>query len=394
MGALFSCFSSAAPAETKRRRRSISSAPPPPPGVAVPSLGLSRDRSGRKERGGEGLTHEQEQALAAAAKTAASLLLRQNGGAEAVAEVLLDRSSSVRDPPPAGKKKQALPRSSSSRPRSLADPLLQVQQLINQDVKIDDLETNHFVLVHGGGFGAWCWYKTIALLKDGGFKATAIDLTGSGTNAFDPNNVTSLSHYVMPLTSFLEKLSDGEKVILVGHDFGGTCISYAMEAFTSKVAKAVFVSAVMLTNGQSAADVFSQQARSNDLLQRAQIFLYANGNDNPPTAVDYDKSLLQDLFFNGSPAKDVVLASVSMRPVPFAPVLEKLSLSVKNHDSIRRYYIETTGDNALPLSLQQSMCSLNPPERVFQLKGADHSPFLSKPQALHKYLVELAKIST
>ena len=45
----------------------------------------------------------------------------------------------------------------------------------------------------------------------------------------------------------------------MGHDFGGTCISYAMEAFTSKVAKAVFVSAVMLTNGQSAADVFSQQ---------------------------------------------------------------------------------------------------------------------------------------
>lgn len=74
------------------------------------------------------------------------------------------------------------------------------------------METNHFVLVHGGGFGAWCWYKTIALLKDGGFKATAIDLTGSGTHAFDPNNVTSLSQYVMPLTGFLEKLSDGEKV--------------------------------------------------------------------------------------------------------------------------------------------------------------------------------------
>ncbi|XP_008805158.2 putative methylesterase 11, chloroplastic [Phoenix dactylifera] len=394
MGTLFSCFSPAAPAETKRRRRGISSAHPPHTGVAADPAGSSRYRSGRKEPGGEGLTQEQEQALAAAAKAAASLLLRQNGGAAGVADVLLDRSSSVRDRPPAGKKKQALPRSSSSRPRSLADPLVQPQQLINQDVKIDDLETNHFVLVHGGGFGAWCWYKTIALLRDGGFKATAIDLTGSGTHAFDSNNVTSLSQYVMPLTSFLEKLSDGEKVILVGHDFGGTCISYAMEAFASKVAKAVFVSAAMLTNGQSAADMLAQQALSNDLLQQARIFLYANGNDNPPTAVDYDKSLLQDLFFNASPAKDVVLASVSMRPIPFAPVLEKISLSVKNHDSIRRYYIETTEDNALPLSLQKSMCGLNPPERVFQLRGADHSPFFSKPQALHKYLVEIAKISS
>lgn len=132
MGALFSCFSSAAPAETRRTRRSFSSATPPPPGVTADHAGSGRDRSGRKERGREGLTHEHQQVLAAAAKTAASLLLQQNGGATAVAEVLLDRSSSVRDPPPAGKKKQALPRSTSSRPRSLADPLVQLQQLINE----------------------------------------------------------------------------------------------------------------------------------------------------------------------------------------------------------------------------------------------------------------------
>lgn len=79
-------------------------------------------------------------------------------------------------------------------------------------MKLDDLETNHFVLVHGGGFGAWCWYKTIALLEDCGFTVTAVDLTGSGIHSFDTNNITSLSQYVKPLTNFLEKLADGEKV--------------------------------------------------------------------------------------------------------------------------------------------------------------------------------------
>ena len=82
-----------------------------------------------------------------------------------------------------------------------------------QNVKLEDIETNHFVLVHGGGFGAWCWYKTIALLEEGGYKATAIDLTGSGVHSFDPNRITSLSQYVQPLTDFLEKLADGEKVL-------------------------------------------------------------------------------------------------------------------------------------------------------------------------------------
>lgn len=80
-------------------------------------------------------------------------------------------------------------------------------------MKVDDLETNHIVLVHGGGFGAWCWYKSIALLEESGYKVAAIDLTGSGVSSFDTNSITSLSQYVKPLTDFLEKLPEGKKVV-------------------------------------------------------------------------------------------------------------------------------------------------------------------------------------
>ncbi|THG11449.1 hypothetical protein TEA_005513 [Camellia sinensis var. sinensis] len=197
---------------------------------------------------------------------------------------------------------------------------------------------------------------------------------------------------------FLKHLEEEEnvdaksEVILVGHDFGGTCISYAMELFPHRVSKAVYVAAAMLTSGQSTLDMFSQKADSNDLMRQAQIFLYANGNTQPPTAINLDKSLLRDLLFNQSPAKDVALASVSMRPIPFAPVLEKLSLSEKKYGSVRRFYIETPDDNAISITVQESMINKSPPEQVFRLKGADHSPFFSKPQALHKLLVEISKI--
>lgn len=87
-----------------------------------------------------------------------------------------------------------------------------VKFFIWQDIKLDELETCHFVLVHGGGFGAWCWYKTIALLEEGGFKVTAIDLTGSGIHSSDSNTITNLAQYVKPLTDFLENLAEGEKV--------------------------------------------------------------------------------------------------------------------------------------------------------------------------------------
>ncbi|GKE14995.1 putative methylesterase 11, chloroplastic, partial [Tanacetum coccineum] len=132
---------------------------------------------------------------------------------------------------------------------------------------------------------------------------------------------------------------------------------------------------------------------TNDLMRQAQKFLYTNGNNLPPTAIDLDKTLLKELLFNQSPAKDVALASVSMRPIPFPPVLEKLSLTDANYGSVRRFYIETPEDNAIPITLQQSMISESPPEKVFRLKGSDHSPFFSKPQALHKLLVEIAKIT-
>ncbi|XP_055828585.1 putative methylesterase 11, chloroplastic isoform X2 [Solanum dulcamara] len=352
--------------------------------LASPSNRWCRFRSSRKED-----CFAEDRALAAAILF--QQRLQQNGSS-----VPFDRSTSLRYSNCKSNKKnqQALARSSSSRSRSITDPLLHPHQLVNKVLTIDDLETNHFVLVHGGGFGAWCWYKTIALLEEVGFKVTAVDLTGSGVHSFDTNSITSLSQYAKPLTGFLEKLADGEKVILVGHDFGGACISFAMELYPFKVSKAVFVAATMLTSGQSALDIFSEKTKSNDLMRESQIFIYANGNDKPPTAIDLDKSLVKELLFNHSPAKDVALASVSLRPIPFSPVLEKLSLSDIKYGSIRRFYIETTEDNAIPIALQQNMISQNPPERVFHLKGADHSPFFSKPQALHRILVEISTISS
>uniref|UniRef100_A0A2N9IYC1 AB hydrolase-1 domain-containing protein n=1 Tax=Fagus sylvatica TaxID=28930 RepID=A0A2N9IYC1_FAGSY len=257
--------------------------------------------------------------------------------------VPLNRSTSMIYPSPAPK--NVPKKSSSSRRRSRSDFFInQPLQLVNEDVNIDGLETIHFVLVHGGGFGAWCWYKSITLLEECGYRVDAVDLAGSGIHTFDTNSITSLAQYVKPLTDTLEKLGDGEK------------------------------------------------AYSNDMTQQAQLFLYTNGKDQPPTAIDLDKALVKDFLFNQSPAKDVALALVSMRPIPFAPVKEKLSLSDVNYGSIPRFYIGTREDCAIPVALQENMLNTNPPEKAFWLKGSDHAPFFSRPQSLHKILVEISQI--
>ena len=115
-------------------------------------------------------------------------------------------------------------------------------------------------------------------------------------------------------------------------------MSYAMEMFPTKISKAVFISAAMLANGQSTLDLFNQkvhfsflyfvfcssssfliafiiffQLGSNDLMQQAQIFLYANGKKNPPTAADFDRSLLKKFIFNQSPPKVNTNRTVTIR---------------------------------------------------------------------------------
>lgn len=47
----------------------------------------------------------------------------------------------------------------------------------------------------------------------------------------------------------------------------------------------------------------SVQIGSNVLCQRSQKFLYTNGKNHPPTAIDFDKSLLKDVMFNQTTAK-------------------------------------------------------------------------------------------
>ncbi|KAK4339257.1 hypothetical protein RND71_040719 [Anisodus tanguticus] len=386
MGNSLACFSQNQATKRSKERSSSHSLPP----YFSNSTSQRLDKIYPKETSSSTNSTLDDDYIKEQARVAAALLLQhhqQNGTL-----TQFERSVSLRDPLAFSKKQKKIPRSSSSRPRLLSDSLPQHLEILNQDTELGNLETNHIVLVHGGGFGAWCWYKTTTLLKETGFQVDAIDLTGSGAHSFDSNNITTLSEYVKPLTDFLENLPDGNKIILVGHDIGGACVSYAMELHRSKVSKAVFIAAAMLKIGQSILDMFSMQLGSNDLLQRSQNFIYANGKNHPPTAIDFDKSFLKDVMFNETTAKDVELASVLLRPIPFAPLTEKLSLSATNYGSIPRFYIKTLDDFAIPVSLQEAMIDSNPPEQVFQMKGSDHSPFLSKPHALHKILVEISRI--
>lgn len=280
--------------------------------------------------------------------------------------------------------------STSSRRHTLSDPFSNGKQ--GPDI-LENVKTKKIVLVHGEGFGAWSWYKTIALLEEVGLAPTALDLRGSGIDRTDTNSVTTLADYSKPLTDYLENLPEDEKVILVGHSSGGASVSYALEHFSQKISKAVFLCATMVSDGQRPFDVFAEELGSSELfLKESEFLIYGNGKDEPPTAFMFGNLQLKGLYFNQTPTKDVALATVSMRPISLGPIMEKLSLSPENYGKGRRFFIQTLDDRALSPDVQEKLVRENPPEGVFKIKGSDHCPFFSKPQSLHKILLEIAQI--
>lgn len=106
-----------------------------------------------------------------------------------------------------------------------------------------DNKTKHFVLLHGICHEAWCWYPLVPLLESAGHRVTALDLSGSGVHPKRLEQVTSIHEYVQPLMELMEFLPHHEKVVLVGHSYGGMAISLATELFPKKISVAIYVTA-------------------------------------------------------------------------------------------------------------------------------------------------------
>lgn len=110
-----------------------------------------------------------------------------------------------------------------------------------------------FVLLHGAWHGGWCWARTAEILRARGHGVTTPTQTGLGER----------SHLLGPditLTTFGEDLrlhleyEDLADVVLVGHSFGGSAISYAAERAGARIARLVYLDATLVFGGETPLD--------------------------------------------------------------------------------------------------------------------------------------------
>eukprot|EP00262_Sarcandra_glabra_P011729 TRINITY_DN287_c0_g1_i5.p1 TRINITY_DN287_c0_g1~~TRINITY_DN287_c0_g1_i5.p1 ORF type:complete len:271 (+),score=24.36 TRINITY_DN287_c0_g1_i5:60-815(+) len=242
----------------------------------------------------------------------------------------------------------------------------------------------HFVLVHGGGHGGWCWYKLATLLNSAGHRVTALDLAASGINAKQISELKNVYDYLQPLIEMMESLPSDEKVILVGHSFGGVGLSLAMERFPKKIEAAVFVSAVMLSYKTPWSTMMKEFPMPFDYMDSK----ITSGSENQLPTILFGPECLSSKLYQRCKPEDLTLAKTLVRPSNIYDV--DFVLSEENYGTVNRVYIVCNEDKIMTLDFQRWLIDYTPVKEVMEIDGSDHMAMLSKPNELYLCLLEIA----
>ena len=227
-----------------------------------------------------------------------------------------------------------------------------------------------FVLIHGAWHGRWCWDKLTSRLEQAGHCVIAPDLPGLGKDQTPLAEIT-LQTWVDYVGQILE--AQPEPVILVGHSRGGVIISQVAESHPHKIKTLVYLAAFLLRDGESLLQV--AQGDSASLLLPNLIV----SDDQLYATVRAEAQ--REGFYGECSDEDVTQAQSLLRPEPMAPLATPIHLTAGNYGRIPRVYIECLRDKAIPIALQRQMYAATPCQQVITI-DTDHSPFLSRPEAL------------
>ena len=235
-----------------------------------------------------------------------------------------------------------------------------------------------YVLVHGGWLGGWCWEKVAPILSRYGHRVITPDLPAHGNDPMLAKEVT-LQIYTDRLCQILDATS--EPVILTAHSGSGTSASQAAEMRPEKINTLVYLSGLLLQNGQS--DIQVSTSESDSLLLNAVVI------SEDQTQMTLLEESVKPVLMNDCSDEDISGAIKRFRPEPTRPAVTPISISEENYGRVPRVYIECLQDRAITPALQKKMYTAMPCQQVLSL-DTSHSPFYADPKALVDALLSLA----
>ncbi len=197
-----------------------------------------------------------------------------------------------------------------------------------------------YVLVPGGGHGAWCYDAVIMLLEQAGQKAFAVSLPGVGERADELTAGTGLDDHIQAVVDFISE-KDLTDVVLVGHSYGGMVITGTADRIPERIRKIVYLDAVHPADGQN-------------LLEAQPLVQYVPVVGEPVTAggipVNLSPSDETVAFLGLTAPVDIVYAKEHLTPHPWKTFTDALQLTdpdIVNKIGKTDIYTKTTLDGLL-----------------------------------------------
>jgi pimeloyl-ACP methyl ester carboxylesterase len=238
----------------------------------------------------------------------------------------------------------------------------------------------NYILVHGGWFGAWCWYKVVPLLQAAGHSVYTPTLTGVGEQAALATPEIGLDTHIQDVVNLIET-KNLQQVILVGHSYSGMVITGVADRVPDRIAHLVYLDAVVPRDGQSLADT----APFVGTFLRREANKSGDGwRVNPPRGGTFGITKEPDL--------SLVRSKVTPQPLKtfFQPV------HITHPDAVAAIphtYIECTRRGVIVWLMRRIFMGGSPlsePGWNRQRLASDHIAMLLEPQAVADLLLEFA----
>jgi pimeloyl-ACP methyl ester carboxylesterase len=224
-----------------------------------------------------------------------------------------------------------------------------------------------FVLVHGALHGSWCWDRVAQPLRDKGHYVDAVDMPGrpGGLQLDEPD----LASYAATVIAAIDRCE--EPVVLVAHSLGGLAATLAGEARVEALGRIVFVNSLVLRDGEGALQTILAPGSESFFAREGRLTISSDGGS---ISVSSPEAAVEGFYHRCDPvdAKD---AASRLVPEPLPPVLEIVRVTGSRFGSVRKTYIGSRDDRAVPWQLQRDMSEQAGAD--FVELDADHSPFMS-----------------
>lgn len=200
--------------------------------------------------------------------------------------------------------------------------------------------TATYVLVPGGGHGAWCYEPVKMLLEKEGQTVYTVSLPGVGERADELTADTDLEDHINAVVNFIIK-HNLQEVILVGHSYGGMVITGTADKVPERIKNIVYLDAVHPGDGQS-------------LLDAQPLVEYVPAVSQPRVINGVEVNLYPDddtiTFLGLTEPVDIVYANEHLTPHPWKTFTDVLHL--ENPDIVEQIgktdiYTKTTLDGLL-----------------------------------------------